>query len=70
MMAPAVGYSPPDGRSKAALDALANAKTRTAKPLASAISALSDKARQIPPKLCDFFALISTVHGITRVVSK
>jgi len=63
-------YSPPDGRSRAALDALANAKTRTAKPLASVISALSDEARQIPPKLCDFFAIISKVHGITRVVGK
>jgi putative ATP-dependent endonuclease of OLD family len=63
-------YGPPNGRSRAALDALANAKTRTAKPLASIISALSDKARQIPPKLCDFFAIISKVHGLSRVVSK
>jgi len=59
-----------EGRLRAAADAMKDAKTRLARPLARIISTLTDPARQFPSNIERLFEIISADHGIKKKGAK
>lgn len=58
-------YAGGDGRKRAAFDALTDAKTKAAKPLATIIAGL-DAARRFPPKVAELLKMMSKAHRLTK----
>ena len=63
-------YKGEEGRLRAAADAMKDAKTRLARPLARIISTLADPARQFPSNIERLFEIISADHGIKKKGAK
>ncbi|WP_287878561.1 AAA family ATPase [Aquitalea sp.] len=61
-------YHSDGGRTRAALDMMRDKKTRHAAPIASKIAALPDKQRRIPPKVSEFFDVITLHFGLACAI--
>lgn len=59
-------YSGTEGRKRAVRDAMADEKTRLAKPLARTISEVADPARRFPSVIRTLFEAISAAHGLKQ----
>lgn len=59
-------YKTADGRLKAVCDAMSEAKTRMAEPLASTLSVIADEARRFPTPIRALFERISANHGLEQ----
>lgn len=59
-------YSSAGGRERAGLDYLEENKTRTAKPLAEAISCGRDVGRRFPKNIADLFQIVGKAHDLQK----